>query len=207
MIIRRKRFMSYSRSQQQGFSLVEVSIVTALMIILAIVGVPALQSYVIENKVPKVAGDLQRFVSRMKVAGLGGGAVPYQTIDQRVLINGMRSASVVSVVGDGAGAEVAHGLGGLGRAGNGIIEVAPEAVPGLPQGSAFSLTLKNINHAACPSLVTTMQRMASVIKVTGSAGTVEVKNILVEPVREYQAILADAQCERGDRNSFMFIFL
>jgi type II secretory pathway pseudopilin PulG len=206
MMMRRKRFMSDSRSQQQGFSLVEVSIVTALMIILAIVGVPALQSYVIENKVPKVAGDLQRFVSRMKVAGLGGGSVPYQTIDQRVLINGMRSASVISVVGDGAGAEVAHGLGGLGRAGNGIIQVAPEALPGLAQGSAFSLTLKNINHAACPSLVTTMQRMASVIKVTGSAGTVEVKNILVEPPREYQAILADAQCERGDRNTFMFIF-
>lgn len=86
---------------ETGFSLVEVSIVTALMVILAIIGVPALQAYVIESKVPKVAADMQRFVSRMKVAALGGGLAPYASIDQRALINGMRSAAVIAVQGEG----------------------------------------------------------------------------------------------------------
>jgi len=191
---------------QRGFSLVEVSIVTALMVILAIIGVPALQAYVIENKVPKVAGDLQRFVSRMKVAAIGGGATPYDQIDQRSLINGMRSATAVTVLGTGPDAAVVHGLGGLGKSGNGTISTKPEGVPGLPQGSAFSLVLSNVNHAACPALVTAMQRMASVIKVTGRSGAVEVKNAFLDPPRQYQPVLADAQCERGDKNVFEMIF-
>ena len=195
-----------SNKFERGFSLVEVSIVTALMVILAIIGVPALQAYVIENKVPKVASDLQRFVSRMKVAAIGAGATPYDQMDQRALINGMRSATAVSVLGNGPDATVAHGLGGLGKSGNGTISVKADGVPGLPQGSAFSLVLSNVNHAACPALVTAMQRMASVIKVTGRSGAVEVKNAFLDPPRQYQPVLADAQCERGDKNIFEMVF-
>ena len=33
--------------QQQGFSLIEVSIVTAIMMLIAIIGMPAIQAYVI----------------------------------------------------------------------------------------------------------------------------------------------------------------
>ena len=34
---------------QGGFSLIEISIVTALIMLIAIVGIPSVQSYVIEN--------------------------------------------------------------------------------------------------------------------------------------------------------------
>lgn len=195
-----------SRSFEAGFSLVEVSIVTALMVILAIIGVPALQAYVIESKVPKVAADMQRFVSRMKVAALGGGLAPYASVDQRALINGMRSASVIAVQGEGQKADVAHGLGGRGRAENGTITIQPEAVPGMSVGSAFRLTLSHVNHAACPMLVTAMQRMASVITVAGHGANVQVKNDFLMPVLSYQPVLADAQCARGDNNQFVFVF-
>jgi type IV pilus assembly protein PilA len=194
------------RAAEAGFSLVEVSIVTALMVILAIIGVPALQAYVIENKVPKVAADMQRFVSRMKVAALGGGLAPYATVDQRALINGMRSASVIAVQGQGQKADVSHGLGGQGRGNSGTISIAPDTVPGMSVGSAFRLTLTHVNHAACPMLVTAMQRMASVITVSGHGASVEVKNAFIDPVLSYQPVLADAQCARGDNNQFVFVF-
>lgn len=194
------------RPFEVGFSLVEVSIVTALMVILAIIGVPALQAYVIESKVPGVAADMQRFVSRMKVAALGGGLVPFATIDQRALINGMRSASVVTVQGEGQKADVSHGLGGHGRGESGTITILPAAVPGMSVGSAFRLTLTHVNHAACPMLVTAMQRMASLITVAGLGASVQVKNDFLEPALQYQPVLADAQCARGDNNQFVFVF-
>lgn len=194
------------RRQQSGFSLVEVSIVTALMVILSIIGVPALQTYVIENKVPKVATDMQRFVSRMKVAAIGGGATPYAGIDQRALVNGMRDGSVVSVRGASPTADVAHGIGGQGKGENGTIMVQSDTVPGQSQGSAFRLTLAHVNHAACPMLMTAMQRMASVIKVSGNGGLVEVKNAFLSPPMQYQPVLADSQCAPGDSNRFVFTF-
>ena len=40
-------------ARQRGFSLMEVSIVTAVVLLIAIVGIPAIGAYVIENKVPK----------------------------------------------------------------------------------------------------------------------------------------------------------
>ena len=194
------------RAQQCGFSLVEVSIVTALMVILAIVGIPALQDYVVENKVPKVAADLQRFVARMKVASLGGGEMPFQNLDQRVLVNGLRGSSAVTVRGESDHAVVAHGLGGRGTRGNGEITIAPAAGPDRPSGSAFSLTLDHVNHAACPMLVSTLQRLAGLVTVSGRGGAVEVKNEFVTPPRPYQPVLADAQCQRGDTNRFVFVF-
>lgn len=194
------------RRHESGFSLVEVSIVTALMVILAIIGIPALQDYVIENKVPKVASDLQRFVARMKVTALGGGETPYENVDQRVLINGLRGGSAISVRGEAPNGVVVHGLGGRGSKGNGEISLSPDAGPDMPTGSAFSLTLDHVNHAACPMLVSTLQRMAVLVKVAGKGGEVEVKNGFSSPVIPYQPVLADAQCQRGDSNRFVFVF-
>ena len=195
-----------SGCNESGFSLVEVSIVTALMVILAILGMPALQDYVIENKVPKVASDLQRFVARMKVAALGGGSTPYERIDQRVLVNGLRGSSAIRISGDTSSPVVAHGLGGQGTRGNGEIRVAPSATPDSSNGSAFSLTLDHVNHAACPALISALQRLASSVTVKGREGEVSVKQLLANPPRPYEPLLADAQCERGDSNEFVFVF-
>ena len=190
---------------QGGFSLVEVSIVTAIMILLSIIGIPAIQGYVIENKVPQLAGEIQRVISRLKVASIGLGATPYTGLSNAVLANALRDSSIVAVTGQGAQATVGHGLGGSGRNGEGVILLAAQAIASGPHGSAFELVLNNVNHAACPVLASVLQRVASVVTVAGQSGAVEVKNTSVEPPRYYQPLLADAQCARGDRNTFTFI--
>lgn len=189
---------------QRGFSLIEISIVTTLMMLIAIIGIPAIQGYVIENKVPRVAEEMQRFVARMKANTNGFGATPYLGIDSGALANALRSSSVVSVAGFGARASVAHGLGGTGHSGRGVISVEPQAVPGASSGSAFSLTLNDVNQAACPALASILQRLAEVVTIAGASGPIMVKNALTEPNMPYNPMLADAQCVSGDRNTFVF---
>lgn len=191
-------------TSQQGFSLIEISIVTTIMMLIAIVGIPAIQSYVIESKVPRVAEELQRFVARLKASTHGFGATPYAGVDAATLVNALRSSSVVSVTGQGPAATIAHGLGGNGSNGRGVIALAASSTTGAPLGSAFSLTLNDVNHAACPSLASILQRIAETVTIAGQSGPVVVKNTMDEPVLTYKAILADAQCASGDRNTFVF---
>lgn len=191
--------------RQKGFSLIEISIVTTIMMLLAIVGIPAIQGYVVESKVPRVAEELQRFVARLKVTTNGFGASPYAGVDTRVLANALRGSSVVAVSGEGASASVAHGLGGPGVSGRGVVRVAPYALSGAPIGSAFLLTLNDVNHAACPGLASILQRIAEVVTISGAGGPVMVKNTAHQPAAAYDPLLADAQCLSGDRNVFEFV--
>ncbi|MCX7222619.1 MAG: prepilin-type N-terminal cleavage/methylation domain-containing protein, partial [Burkholderiales bacterium] len=101
-----KRWLAYAQPKglQRGFSLIEISIVTTIIMLIAILGIPAIQSYVIESKVPRVAEELQRFVARMKATTQGFGVAPYAGIDTGVLANALRTSSVVLVSGVGPGA-------------------------------------------------------------------------------------------------------
>lgn len=193
------------RYAQSGFSLVEVSIVTALMILVAIIGIPAVQGYVIENKVPRVAADLQRFIARLKVSAIGAGPTPYTHINHHALANGLRDSSAILLIDKGEQASVVHGLGGAGKGNNGTIQIRPASVAGGDEGSAFRLILTNVNHAACPALAAVMQKMAVQVMVSGDGPAVEVKNSMVQPARAYDPVLADAQCKQGDRNTFEFV--
>jgi prepilin-type N-terminal cleavage/methylation domain-containing protein len=192
------------RHAQQGFSLIEVSIVTAIVLLIAIVGIPAIGAYVIENKVPKVGEELQRFVARVKANGQGGGVAPYRNIHDGMLANALRDSSIFTVSGSDASAVVAHGLGGNGSAGNGTIAVASASFAGGGPGSAFTLTLTNVNNAACPGLASVMQRVSEIISVGGEGGPVVVKDAGAFPPKGYDAMLAQAQCARGDANTFVF---
>ncbi len=194
------------RDRQRGFSLIEISMVTAIMMLIAIIGIPAIQAYVIENKVPRVAEELQRFVARLKSHTHGFGAAPYASVNGTTLANAMRSSTVVSVSGSGAGASIAHGLGGRGAAGQGVIAIAPESVGGSAHGAAFKLTLNHVNHAACPGLASILQRIADIVTIAGKSGPVMVKDMSLEPGQPYDALLADEQCVSGDRNTFTFTF-
>lgn len=191
-------------ARQRGFSLVEVSIVTAIVLLISIAAIPAINGYVIENKVPKVGEELQRFVARAKANAQGGGSTPYAGMETAVLANALRHSSVLSVGGTGSSAVVAHGLGGSGGSGNGVVTLAPASLAGGASGSAFSLTLSNVNDAACPSLASILQRVSEVISVAGQGGAVVVKDALASPAQAYSATLADAQCAEGDRNTFVF---
>ena len=192
------------RERQAGFSLIEISIVTTIMMLIAIVGIPAIQGYVIESKVPRVAEEMQRFVARLKASTHGFGASPYAGVDTGTLVNALRTSSVVSVSGQGSGATIAHGLGGSGSNGRGVILIAPQSIAGAATGAAFSLTLNDVSHAACPGLASILQRIAETVTIADQSGPVMVKNATLEPPMHYNAILADAQCASGDRNTFVF---
>jgi len=182
----------------------EVSIVTAIVLLIAIVGIPAIGGYVIENKVPKVGEELQRFVASMKINAQGGGVTPYTGLDTGALANALRDSTVLSVQGTGAAASVAHGLGGSGTSGNGVVQVEPASVDGAGMGSAFTLTLTNVSHAACPALASVLQRVSEIISISGSSGAKVVKDSIATPATPYRAAQAQAQCSQGDVNTFVF---
>lgn len=202
--MKRVRVFRCAPWKQQGFSLMEVSIVTAIVLLIAIVGIPAIGGYVIENKVPKVGEELQRFVASMKINAQGGGVTPYTGLDTGALANALRDSTVLSVQGMGAAASVAHGLGGSGTSGSGVVQVEPASVDGAGMGSAFTLTLTNVSHAACPALASVLQRVSEIISISGSSGAKVVKDSIATPATPYRAAQAQAQCSQGDVNTFVF---
>lgn len=177
---------------QRGFSLIEVSIVTAIVLLLAIIAIPAVGSYVVENKVPKVGEELARFVLQTQINAQPGSTAPYADVDTTHLANMVLDSSLFSVTTAGGGTPTV--LHGLGR--DGTVEVnAAEA------GSSFSITLRNVSHAACPSLASVMQRLAHTIVISSSAGgasTVKGDGV------DYSALRAESRCAKGDVNSFVF---
>lgn len=183
------------KSRQHGFTLVEIAIVAAIVLIAAVLGIPAINGYIIENKVPTVGQELQRFVARSKASVQGLGATPYADVGPAQLANGLRSSSVLTVSGVGASATVRHGLGAT----DGGVVLAPGNIT--TNGDAFTLTLDKVSDAACPGLAAVMQRVseriavnAITVKTPGAGGETGV----------YDAAGAGAACTSGDSNTFVF---
>lgn len=185
------RRVSSGRSGQQGFSLIEVSIVTAIVLLLAVIAIPALGSYLVENKVPKVGQELARFVVQTKVNASGVASDPYAGIATTNLANVVSGSGVLTVAGTQAAPQVGHGLGS-----GGLVTVAAEG-----SGTGFLLTLTNVNNAACPGLASVMQRVVNTITVTPDGGA---STTLKSATVEYNALQAEAGCEKGDVNTFVF---
>lgn len=171
---------------QRGFSLIEVSIVTAIVLLLAIIGIPAVGSYVIENKVPKVGEELARFVLQTKVNAPNGSSEPYQGIATSNFANVVRESSIFSVSGTEASPKVLHGLGKAGEV----------TVASADLGAAFAITLTNINHVACPAIASVLQRVSDSMTVGG--------NTIKDGTTSYSALATEALCAKGDVNTFVF---
>ncbi|GGX31923.1 prepilin-type N-terminal cleavage/methylation domain-containing protein [Pigmentiphaga litoralis] len=184
-----------SPRRQQGFTLVEIAIVAAIILIAAILGIPAINGYIIENKVPSVGQELQRFVARSKSSTQGLGPTPYTGIGMAQLANGLRSSSVLTVEGQGANATVRHGLGAT----DGMVVLSPGGLTAA--GDAFTLTFTRVNEAACPGLAAVLQRVSERIQINGTT----VKEPAVGGATGiYDATGAEALCTGGDSNRFVF---
>jgi len=193
-----------ARQRQAGFSLVEVAIVTAIILLVAILGIPAIGTYVIENKVPKVGEALQRFAIRTKANAQGGGETPYAGVSTVALAHAVSESSVFDVSGTGSRRVVIHGLGGSGQGSNGVVTVAPVAVGGSGMGSGFALTLSNVSHAACPALASLMQGVATRMTLNSATGGLLLMDRDATPPVPYRAAHAASQCSQGDKNTFVF---
>ncbi|MBV6271587.1 prepilin-type N-terminal cleavage/methylation domain-containing protein [Alcaligenaceae bacterium CGII-47] len=180
--------MKTAYDRQRGFSLIEVSIVTAIVMLIAVIGIPTIGSYVVENKVPKVGEEITRFIVQMRVNANTTTATPYLGVSTANLANMMRDSSVLTVSVDGV---VRHGLGSQG-------DIQVEAIDG---GAGFSVTLARVSHAACPSIASVLQRVAEKITVgqTVSAGQVVKDNTVL-----YSALAVESACAKGDINRFTF---
>lgn len=177
--------------RQAGFSLIEVSIVTAIILLLAIIAIPAVGSYVIENKVPKVGEELARFVLQTQVNAQPGAAAPYSGVATSHFANMVLDSSLFSVTNAGGAPTVRHGLGR-----DGTIEISASDA-----GASFTITLSKVSHAACPALASVMQRLAHTIVISSaSGGSATVKNDGLD----YSALNAESHCTKGDVNTFVF---
>lgn len=192
------------KQKQQGNYLLSIGVGIMIMAILAVWAIPKIQDYLIEGAVPSIAEEVQRFASRVKVNAAGTGATPYSGLNQEYFARSVRGGSL-QVVGSGGAGTAGEGttgtvvLHGLGGGTSGTVSLASEDA-----GAAFSLTFSNVNHAACPTLATALQRTASTITIDGTAvKTTDDDNNVTSA---YNAASAAAQCEDGDVNNFVFTF-
>jgi len=176
---------------QEGFSLVEVSVVMAIILLLAIVAIPTVRAYVIESRVTKVGEEIVRFVLHTRINAAGGSATPYGGISTVNLANMLRDSSAVSIGGTTAMPKVLHGLGS-----NGEINVSEADA-----GAAFSVTFSNVNHAACPGIASVLQRVSDTISLTPLSGAT---TVLKNATTRYSALDTESRCVQGDDNTFVF---
>lgn len=179
------------RCCQGGFSLVEVSIVMAIVLLLAIIAIPTVNTYVIESKVPKVGEELARFILHARVNASGASATPYDGIGTPQLANMVRGSGLFSISGEAAAPTIRHGLGSTGEV----------RVASVDAGAAFTITLTGVHHAACPAIASVLQRVSEEITLTpDGGGAVVVK----DAAKHYSALETEAKCSSGDGNTFLF---
>lgn len=180
-----------AHQRQQGLSLVELSVVTVVVLLIAVLAVPVIQGYLVENKVPKVGEALAHFVLRQHLNTTAHGQPQYQGMNTQHFAQQNKDSAVFSFADQGAQTVVHHGLGK-----NGELQIVER-----DGGESLELRLTNVHHAACPALATVMHRLANEISVGPQGQQVVVK----DPALDYNAFFAQQQCADGEVNTFSFV--
>lgn len=172
---------------QRGLSLIEVSVVSAIVLLLAIIGIPAINGFVIENRVPKVGEGVARFVISHTVNTPIFEEKPYRLVNNQFFIDQLDSSGIFNVDSKNNTTRILHGLGK-----NGEVTLAADG-----EGAQLKITFDKVHHSACPGLASVLQRVASSIKV---------EEVFVKDAStSYNAINTRQQCKKGDVNTFEFI--
>ena len=162
-IAARKRGRSL-KSAQTGFTLIELTVVFLILVVLAVIAVPRIQSLIIENKTPTVARELQSAVTRMRGSRAGAGATPYTGIAIAELGANLRNTSF-TIDGPPATA-VSHTLG----SGAAAPTITIGAVnTGAGAGSGFTVLFTDVDAAGCGPLASTLAGAAEAVQIGGGA--------------------------------------
>jgi prepilin-type N-terminal cleavage/methylation domain-containing protein len=188
--------ISQMRSQK-GFTLVEMIIVMAITAILAIIGVPLIQSYITQGKVEPTANDLRNGVAAMR-KNFSQGSAPYSGLGSgaaatAVFANNLRgAATTMQVSGAGASATLQHTIGAAGS------QVTVASTTLATAGDAYTVTLPTVSASACPDMAAIMARTAEVITINGTT--------VKSNAGAYNGAAASNLCTDGDTNNFIFTF-
>lgn len=181
------------RHRQHGDALVNLLLAVMIIILLAVIGIPAVNGIIIEGRTPDVSSELQRFMARMRTMGTAGTNLPYANVNNaNNLAPATREATTLRTTGN----VVAHRLGGTGTGTSGTVTLSPANLGGAGLGSAYSLTITDVHDKACPTLASIMASSAEEMTLNGST----IKN----STTAYNASDAQQHCVSGESNNFVF---
>ncbi len=181
------------RHRQHGDALVNLMLAVMILILLAVIGIPAVNGIIIEGRTPDVAAELQRFMARMRTMGTAGTNLPYANVNNaNNLAPATREATTLRTTGN----VVAHRLGGTGTGSSGTVTLAPANLATAGLGSGYMLTVTDVHDKACPTLASIMSTSSEEMTLNGT--------IIKSVSTAYNASDAQQHCVSGENNDFVF---
>jgi len=185
-------------SKEDGFTLIELIFVLAVIGILGAMATPFVREMLIEGRVEPTSKDIINITNVIRASGSASGSpTPYSTMGTTTataaIANAARGKAVsLTVGGAGATATVQHQLGASGS------EVTAAAAANPTSGDTFTITLPTVNKAACPGIATQLNRVAEAIEINGTS--------VKAAGGQYDGTTAQNVCTPDDSNTFVFTF-
>lgn len=197
-----RRIVSNSPRRQQGFTLIELSVVAIILVVLGVLALPKIRELIISGRVSTAGQDLNRGVVQLKqVKAMTPSATPYATLPTADKLFASTSFTL-------NGTDVEHELGVTG---------GKVVFTSLASGAAMAITVWGLNPAACPGLAHTLSRTADAVEI-GQAGTVATPaapsaasavpttistSVVKVATTNYDAAAATNACSTDGENNFM----
>jgi len=182
----------------RGFTMIELLVVLAIILVLGILAQPYARGIIINGKVDPTAGDISKIVAKLRSNFSGQGTTPYTnmgaaTAATAVFANtGRGLVSALSISGEGATATIAHDIGSTGSQ----LTVSQATITTL--GDSFSVSVPTVSDAACPGLAASLSKSAEAITVNGA--------LAKGANGVYNGGIAQNACVAGENNTFVFTF-
>ena len=184
----------------RGFTLLELTLVTMLLVILIVIAVPVIRSLMVEILAPSVSRDLQRAVVTIRQSRAVSSmlAAPYISIGLAELGSALRETSFeVRPAAPALASSISHPLG----SGAGTPDVSVETGRIVVDGDSFVVRLANVAWQACSAFAASFSRQAHSIEISPQGG---VASIVKASGGAFDAQSAQAACAHSNLLVFTF---